>query len=63
MYCHITLRTVDAFSLYLAVQAPQVVRGSISPTGLVDPRETQWSVEFDRQVSSLFIQLTGFNTA
>ena len=39
------------FSLYFVVQAPQVVRSSISPTGLVDPSETHWSVQFDTQVS------------
>jgi len=41
------------FSLYFVVQAPQVVRSSISPTGLVDPSETQWSLEFDRQVRTI----------
>ena len=39
------------FALHLVVQAPQLLRSSISPTGLVDPSETQWSMEFDRQVS------------
>ena len=39
------------FSLHLVVQAPQLIRHSISPTGLVDPSETQWSMEFDTQVS------------
>ena len=48
------LLTKDAFSLYLVVQAPQLIRSSTSPTGLVDPSETQWSVEFDRQVSFVF---------
>ena len=38
-------------SLYSVVQAPQLIRNSISPTGLVDPSETQWSMEFDRPVS------------
>ena len=42
------------FCLYLVVQAPQLLRSSISPTGLVDPSETQWSVEFDRRVSFVF---------
>ena len=31
----------DAFSLYLVVQAPQLIRSSMSPTGLVDPGETR----------------------
>ena len=41
----------DAFSLYLVVQAPQLIRSSMSPTGLVDPGETRWSMEFDTHVS------------
>ena len=31
-----------------------MIRSSTLPTGLVDPSETQWSVEFDRQVSFVF---------
>ena len=42
--------TKSVFSLYFLVQPPQLVRSSISPTGLVDPSTTQWSMEFDRQV-------------
>ena len=45
------LVTKNAFSLYPVVQAPQLVTSSVSPTGLVDPSKTRWSVEFDRQVS------------
>ena len=51
------LVTKDAFSLYPVVQAPQLVRNSISPTGLVDPSKTRWSVEFDRQASFVFTVL------
>ena len=53
----IILVTKYACSLYLVVQAPEVVKSSISPTGMVDPSTTQWSMEFDRQVSFV-LQLT-----
>ena len=48
---HNVLLPLVAFSLCFVVQAPQLVRSSISPTGLVDPSETHWSMEFDTQVS------------
>lgn len=41
--------------LAIAVQAPQLVQNSLSPTGKTT-ETNQWSMQFDRQVSCLHVQ-------
>lgn len=50
--------TLEKLISLLSVEAPILVTNSITPTGEIFPNHTQWSLRFDKQVSTVFVSIT-----
>ena len=57
LYCGEFITHLDLFN---AVEAPQWIQNSTSPTVEILPNQTDWSIRFDKQVSYVYVM--GINT-